>query len=312
MPRLQTLCKPMKPTLPPPLAFLALLTLGIIWGASILLSKHVASTGHNGLGLTFWQMALGTVVLSGIGWLRKDPLPMNPKAFQFYLIVAVIGTLIPNSFSYTVAAHLPAGLIAIGIATVPMFSLLIALAIRSEKLQSSRLMGILLGGTAMVLLLGPDAALPDASMAIWVAIALIAPFCYGAEGNYLAQATPPKMTAFNALRGSSIVGVVVSAPVILATDTWVSLDLPWTSVEWGLLLNSALHIITYGAYIWLVSRTGAVFASQVAYLVTLSAIFLGMLIFNESHHILVWLALALMLTGLALVQPKGSESKATK
>jgi len=297
----------MKPTLPPLLAFAALLCLGTIWGATILLSKHVASTGHSGLGLTFWQMVFGALVLSLIGWWRKVPLPMGPKNFQFYLIVAVIGTAIPNSASYTVAAHLPAGLIAFGIATVPMFALVIALAIRSEPLQASRLTGILLGGTALSLLLGPDASLPDSSMAFWVLMALLPPFCYGAEANYLARATPVNMSALNALRGSSIVGVLVLGPVVLATDTGVNLATQWTSIEWGWLLNSALHILTYGAYIWLVGRTGAVFASQVAYIVTLSAIFLGMWWLNESHHMLVWLALVLMLLGLALVQPKKAE-----
>ncbi len=301
----------MKPTLPPLLAFAALLGLGIIWGATILLSKHVVSTGHSGLGLTFWQMVFGALVLSVIGWWHKIPLPMGPKNFQFYLIVAVVGTAIPNSASYTVAAHLPAGLIAFGIATVPMFALLIALAIRSESLQASRLMGILLGGTALALLLGPDAALPEASMAFWLLVALLPPLCYGAEANYLARATPMNMSAFNALRGSSIVGVFVLGPVVLATDTGVNLNTQWTSIEWGWLLNSALHILTYGAYIWLVSRTGAVFASQVAYIVTLSAIFFGMWWLNESHHMLVWLALALMLMGLALVQPKKEEQAST-
>lgn len=301
----------MKPTLPPLLAFAALLALGTIWGATILLSKHVVSTGHSGLGLTFWQMVFGALVLSLIGGWRKIPLPMGPRNFQFYLIVAVVGTAIPNSASYTVAAHLPAGLIAFGIATVPMFALLIALAIRSESLQASRLLGILLGGTALALLLGPDAALPEASMAFWLLVALLPPFCYGTEANYLARATPINMSAFNALRGSSIVGVFVLGPIVLATDTGVNLNTQWTSIEWGLLLNSALHILTYGAYIWLVSRTGAVFASQVAYIVTLSAIFFGMWWLDESHHMLVWLALALMLTGLALVQPKKEQQAST-
>jgi len=89
----------------------------------------------------------------------------------------------------------------------------------------------------------------------------------------------------------------------------VDLSVQWSSVEWGILANSLLHIVTYGAYIWLVGRTGAVFASQVAYIVTLSGVFLGMLILDESHHTLVWLALALMMAGLALVQPRKVQPK---
>lgn len=294
----------MKPTLPPLLAFAALLVLGCIWGSTILLAKHVVSTGHAALGLTFWQLALGAMVLSAVGWVRKSPLPVKPKDWQFYTMIALIGTLIPNSLSYTVATHLPAGLMAITLATVPMFALLVALVWRSERPQPKRIVGIFLGALAMLLLLGQKAALPHGSMAIWVLIALVAPFCYGFEGNYLVRAMPPTMGPFNALRGASIVGVLIAAPIVLATDNWVDLSTQWSSVEWGILVNSLLHIFTYGAYIWLVERTGAVFASQVAYIVTLSGVFLGMLILNESHHTLVWLALTLMMAGLALVQPK--------
>ncbi|MDP6968880.1 MAG: DMT family transporter [Gammaproteobacteria bacterium] len=302
----------MKPTLPPLLAFTALLVLGSIWGSTILLSKHVVSTGHSALGLTFWQMTIGALVLSVVGWIRKSPLPMHPKDLRFYTIVALIGTLIPNSFSYSVAAHLPAGLMAITLATVPMFSLFIALVWHSEKPQPGRILGICLGAMAMLILLGPEASLPNASMAVWVLIALIAPFCYGFEGNYIARSMPAKMDAFSALRGSCIIGTLIGAPVVLATDNWVNLNTHWTSVEWGILLNSLLHIVTYGAYIWLVGRTGAVFASQVAYIVTLSGVFLGMIILNESHHTLVWLALALMMAGLALVQPKKAQATANQ
>ena len=65
-------------------------------------------------------------------------------------------------------------------------------------------------------------------------------------------------------------------------------------------------MITYTGYIWLVGRTGAVFASQVAYIVTLSGVFLGITILGENHSPLVWLALVFMLIGLVLVQPRKS------
>lgn len=294
----------MKSKLSPPIAFMVLLILGTIWGSTILLAKHIVSTGHGALGLTFWQMTIGAVMLTVVGWIRRSPLPISSKDIKFYIILALIGTLIPNSISYTVAAHLPAGLMALTLATVPMFALLIALGLGSEKPQLGRIFGICLGGIAMLLVLGPKTSLPSASMAIWVLVALLAPLCYGIEGNYLVRSTPTHMNTLNALRGASIVGALIAGPLALATDNWVSLNTHWTSVEWGILLNSLLHVITYGAYIWLVGRTGAVFASQVAYIVTLSGVFLGMMVFSEQHSTLVWLALTLMMVGLAMVQPK--------
>ena len=49
---------------------------------------------------------------------------------------------------------------------------------------------------------------------------------------------------------------------------------------------------------------GAVFASQVSYVVTLAGVFLSALILGEAYSGWVWAALTLMIGGLALVQPR--------
>ncbi len=54
------------------------------------------------------------------------------------------------------------------------------------------------------------------------------------------------------------------------------------------------------------SIAGAVFASQMAYVVTVSAILLSALLLSEIYSAWVWSALALMMAGLTLVQPRGA------
>lgn len=225
--------------------------------------------------------------------------------------MALVGTIFPNSFSYIVAVHLPAGLLAIGLATVPMFTLVVAFAIGSESFVWLRMLGILLGAIAIALILGPEADFSSQGLGLFMLMALIAPFFYGLEGNYLALKTPANMDPLTTLRGASIIGLIICTPVTLITDSWVDLSQPWTSVEWAILVNSLLHVVTYMGYIWLVGRTGAVFASQVAYIVTISGVFLGMLFLGESHNTLVWLALGFMMAGLVLVQPRDNQSQGT-
>ena len=135
-------------------------------------------------------------------------------------------------------------------------------------------------------------------------VALIAPFFYAIEGNYLALKTPPNMHPLNILYGASVVGLVICTPLTFLTGSWVDLSQAWTSVEWGILANSVLHVIAYAGYIWIVGLSGAVFASQVAYIVTLSGVLLGILILGESHSSLIWIALGCMILGLILVQPR--------
>ncbi|HIG36743.1 MAG TPA: DMT family transporter [Oceanospirillaceae bacterium] len=281
-----------------------LLLLGSVWGSTIVMMKHAVSTGYQPLGLIFWQLTLGAVVLTALGKAKNKPLPLGWVNVRYYAIVALVGTILPNTFSYIVASHLPAGLLAIGLATVPMFSLLIALAIGNEKFVWRRMLGIGLGGVAIALILGPEADFSSRGLGLFMLLALVAPLFYGIEGNYLSLKKPPNMDPFTTLRGASIVGFCICTPITLMTNSWADLNHSWTSVEWAILANASLHIVTYTGYIWLVGRTGAVFASQVAYVVTLSGVLFGMLILGESHSALVWLALGFMIAGLVLVQPR--------
>ena len=285
-----------------PLAWLLLL--GSVWGSTIIITKHIVSSDYQPLGLIFWQLAFGALLLSIIARFRSTSLPMSWAHVRFYSVVALVGTVIPNTFTYMVAAYIPAGLLAIGIATVPMFSLLIALVIKSERFNSVRMLGILLGALAIALVLGPDADFSSQGLGLYMLVALIAPFFYAIEGNYLALKTPPNMHPLNILYGASVVGLVICTPLTFLTGSWVDLSQAWTSVEWGILANSVLHVIAYVGYIWIVGLSGAVFASQVAYIVTLSGVLLGILILGESHSSLIWIALGCMILGLILVQPR--------
>ena len=60
---------------------------------------------------------------------------------------------------------------------------------------------------------------------------------------------------------------------------------------------------------FLITRSGPVFASQVGYIVTLSGVFWGILIFGEKHSYLVFLSLTTVLFGLALVNPKETSNR---
>ena len=199
---------------------------------------------------------------------------------------------------------------AIIIASVPMFSLAIAGTLRIERFSLIRASGVLLGAVAVSVLILPDTSLPDPDKAIFILVALVAPFCYGAEGNYIATRAPHGVDAVNTLLGASLLGTFIAAPLALATGTWVDLFTSWHAPEWALLLASLFHVAAYSGYIWLVGVAGPVFSSQVSYVVTLAGVFLSGIILSESYSGWVWLALSLMIAGLALVQPREGERAA--
>ncbi len=286
----------------------ALILLGITWGLTIPLTKVAVSTGYKPMGLIFWQLVISFVVLGAFCLVRRLRPAIDRRHLVFFGMVGLLGTLLPNSFSYLAITHLPAGVMSIIIASVPMFSMAIALGLRLERFSLHRSLGVLLGAGAIVVLVGPESSLPDPGKAVFILVAVIAPFCYGLEGNYLATRTPAGAHPVTVLWGASAVGALIAVPLVIATGSWIDPMVPWGAPEWSLFLASVFHALAYTGYVWLVGVAGAVFASQIAYVVTMSGFLMSTYFLDESHSVWVLAALALMMVGLVLVQPRRRES----
>jgi drug/metabolite transporter (DMT)-like permease len=293
----------------------ALILIGISWSATIPLSKVAVSSGHAPLGITFWQQIVVAAVLGSILTVRggisrrRFRVPLDRNTLVYYAIIAALGTVIPNLFSYWTMTQLPAGIMAIIVASVPMFALAIAVGARIEPFVARRAMGVCLGAAAVVLLVAPDASLPEPEKAVFVLVGLVAPFCYGMEGNYIARFAPPAGDPIVTLFGASIIGAVTTAPLALAAGVWVDMPGAFAASERAIVVLSIFHAVAYTGYVWLVGKAGPVFSSQVAYVVTLSAMALSAIFLGEEYSIYAIAALALMVAGLMLVQPKRAEAK---
>ena len=284
-----------------------LLLTGAAWGLTIPVTKVAVSGGHHPVGLIAWQTVLMTVFLTGPAFTGATLPRLTAAHLRLFLMIAFAGTLVPNAFSYRAASELPAGILSVLIAVVPMFALPIALLLGLERLQVRRLAGVLLGLAAILVLIGPEASLPRPQDTFWVLIALVPAFCYGIEGNYLALRGRGGLSPVALLWGASLVGALIAVPVAIAMDVWVPVPATWRISEVAIPAIAILHATAYSGYVWLVGRAGAVFASQVAYLVTGSGVLWSMALLGERYSGWVWLAFGLMLAGLALVQPRANE-----
>lgn len=288
----------------------ALLIMGAGWGITSPLSKIAVSTGHQPLGLVFWQMVIGAVLLGAIVFVRGGRLALGRRQITLYLAIAFLGTILPNSASYRAAAHLPAGVMSIVIAMVPMFAFPIALALGQDRFSIARVVGLGLGLGGVALLVGPEASLPDRAMVAFIPLALIAPFFYGLEGNFVGKFGTAGLNPIEVLFGASVFGAVLSFPLALGFGHWLNPLGGFGAPESALVLSSIVHALVYAGYVWLVGRAGAVFAAQVSYLVTIFGVGWAMLILDEAYSGYIWGALGLMLLGMFLVQPRDREELA--
>lgn len=291
------------------IAWFALLLIGLLWGATIPLTRVAVSTGHQPFGLIFWQLIIMILTLGPYlaikGWRPR----INGQVLVFYVVVALAGTIIPNGFSYIAAAQLPAGVMAIAIATVPLFSLAIALIVQIESFALRRVTGVAIGFLAMVMIAAPETSLPDPEKAVFVLVALIAPFFYGMESNFIATRTPPSTDPVSTLFMASVLGLAIVAPLTFASGQWIDPRNTWHAPELALIASSIVHAVTYVGYIWLIKYGGPVFSVQVAYPVTLSGVFFSILFLGEGYSGWIWTALILVIVALFLVQPKLEDLK---
>ncbi len=285
--------------------YATLVFMGLVWGAVFPITKIAVSTGHKPFGIMVWQMVIGVSLSAAFLLLRGKRLNFTRANLPVYVGVAMLGTVLPNFFSYTASAHLPAGIISILIALVPLFSMPIALLMGFERFNWVRLLGALSGAVALLLLIGPEASLPDPSQYIFVLVMAVAPLLYGMEGNFLTYMGERGLDATQTLFGATIIALTFAVPLALGLGQWIDPLQPWGPPEWAIPAGAVLNITAYILYVWLIHRAGPVFSSQVAYLVTGWGVLISMVFLGETYSSWVWLALGLMLLGVALVRPKG-------
>lgn len=285
---------------------LVLVVLGAGWGITQPLAKIAVSEGYRPLGIIFWQQAITAAALAVVLALRPRRhrvRRLGRRQLYFFVLIAVIGTILPNSASYRAAIHLPAGVLSILISLVPMFAFPVALLFGVDRFGWARLGGLALGALGVLLIVAPEASLPDPAMAAFVPLALVAPLCYAFEGNIIARFGTAGLDPVELLCGASVIGALGVLPLTLATGTFIDLRAPWGAPDAAIVASSLVHSVVYASYFWLVGRAGSVFAAQVAYLVTGFGVVWAMILLGESYSGWVWLALGLVFAGLALVQP---------
>lgn len=281
-----------------------LIVLGTGWGISVPLTKIAVSTGFGHFGLIFWQMVIGTVLMAAISLVRRKGLPFNRATLRVYVVVALVGTLVPNSASYQAAVHVPAGILSILLSVIPMLAFPVAMAMGLEKASWRRFAGLCAGLCGVLIIVMPGVSATLDVPVFWILIALIASFCYAMEGNIVAKWGTAGLDAIQVLFGASLLGALAVLPLTLASGQFIAPRDLTTTAGQALMSASVTHTLVYAGYVWLVGRAGPVFTVQVSYLVTGFGLFWAYILLGEAYPPAVWAALAMMFAGVYLVQPR--------
>ena len=284
--------------------YLLILGAGSIWGVTFSLALIATAQGAHPLGLSAWQVAL-TAAFFLVARLFSRFTLLNFSNLRHYVVLAVVGITAPNLFYYYAAPHLSAGILAITVSTVPLFTYAIMLLLRFESVMVRRLFGIGLGMAAILLLVIPDQGLSSDDASFWILLVFLCALLYSIENVYISKGVNPVIDIRELLFGSNLLATAVQFPLAI----YLGIDEPWT---W-LASDAGLAIIgiavgsgfAYAMFFYAIKTSGPVFASQCAYVVTISGVIWGIIIFSEQHSTWVWISVVVMLLGLVMVSPDG-------
>lgn len=163
-----------------PVDTIRLIALSAIWGASFLFMRIIAPV-LGALPTAFFRVlfsSLGLIVILLVWRVRWD----FKGKLRATMLLGMINSGIPFAM-YSVAARvLPAGYSAILNATTPLMGVLIGALFFSDRLTTTKLIGVILGlaGVAVLTQTGPAAMTP--AMLLGAGACLIATACYGLAG----------------------------------------------------------------------------------------------------------------------------------
>jgi drug/metabolite transporter (DMT)-like permease len=286
------------------LPWLILGYMGIVWGLSFSLSKMAVGLGGTPIGLTFWTCLLTGLMLLFYTIIRGQKIRFRLKDLQIILLLAFLGAMLPNMFFYYAAAHVSAGILSITITVVPIATYALSFILKLEAISARRITGVFFGVGAILVLVLPENSLPNKSEVIWIIVACLSSISYALENITLAIRGIDGIGPVRLSCGINLLAALILGVFSYFTDNFMPVPLPVTTLTWTILGISLIGATAYTLFVLTIANSGPLFASQVAFLVTISGVLWGMLIFGETHSSWVWLSLVLMLIGMSLVSPK--------
>lgn len=260
------------------------LFLALAWGLSFLvLTKVVAAFGEIGGVVLRCFVASAAMALFAVASGRKLRFSGGIIPYVVLGATTVAGQLLGLNYA---TPRIGTAMAAIIVATIPLFSMLIARAVGFEKLTLQRAAGLSLGVLGVALLVGfPDHAITQEFL---IGCAACAGACLSAAaGSVYAGVKMRAVGSFETTIGAFAAGGLICAPFLLAQPiptTPAPLDYLYL-----LILGAGMSAATYAVYFRLVAEIGPTKAISVEFVVTAVAVAVGA----------IWLGETLTLTQIA-------------
>lgn len=280
----------------------ALLTLAFVWGASFLFIRVLAEADVEAVGISSGRTALGMATLLPFAWMARHQFPRDTKTWFALAGMGLLNFALPWSLYGYGEHHVESGPASIINSGMPLWAAIFSMIlIRAEPLSAGRVVGLALGFAGVVTVMGGDTAGLSADsvrgMLAMVGATVCYAFCGVAIRRWLGHIPALPLTI-----GQVGFACLFLLPVALATGAFDNARMG--AAEWGslLTLGAAGSGFAVVIYMWLIGQVGAVRSAVVTYMMPPIGVTLGWLLLDETVGWNLLMGLALIITGVALVQ----------
>jgi drug/metabolite transporter (DMT)-like permease len=278
----------------------ALIAVYLIWGSTYLAIRFAVESTPPFL-MAAVRFIVSGGVLFAIRRLAGDP---APSATEWRSAAAVGVFLLVGGNGGVVWAEqfVPSSLAALLVATVPLWIALIDLALGGKRLDRATTVGILIGFSGVVLLIGSPAAGTDRMNAYGAAVLVIASLSWaiGSLHGRNARLPPSQLlgTGMEMLSG----GLALLA-LSVAVGEWNRFDVTAVSQRsaLALLYLTVIGSSAFVAYVWLLRVAPTSLVATYAYVNPLVAVLLGYFLAGEPLTLRILLAAGIIISSVILV-----------
>ncbi len=251
------------------------------------------------LTVTAIRLLLASIITLPIMLLAKQKLPGKDRIWLYIFASAFFSNALPFSLIAWGQVTVSAGLTAIFMAIMPLATLMIAHGFTDdEKLNRWKLLGVFLGLLGVLVLIGFDSlkALGDQTFRQMAIVA--AALCYAINAVITKKlVTLPKKAMICALM---LAATLMTAPLSLLIDNPWTINPPLSAALPLLALAIGPTALATFMILIIIERQGASFLSQVNFLVPVFGVLLAGALLHESLPLKGYLALSIIMLGLAL------------
>ncbi len=275
------------------------LALGLFWGISPSLYKHLADVGmplSHTIAVTGLGVGAAMYVIAGLKsgqWLIPAPMLRYGAACAFLMNL-------PFGLNLFLAGHVPPTELAIIITLSPLMSYGLALLTGWESPTPRRLVAIVAGLLSTLTLIITRGDPLHGTISWWLLCALGIPLLYCGYNTFAARFWPKGANSLQAGAVESICSGLFAIPAVAWIAAWWG-DFGPPPADYGIIAVACLMwIVERISYFTLISEKGSVYTIQATYVATPAAVIIAAVFFGGAGDAWLWLSLALLMLALYL------------